>query len=50
MNLNYGKKTAVRFLLLTAGAAMMFYGIWRGEAELVLGKAIKICLECVGIG
>lgn len=37
-------------VLLAAGAAMMVYGIWRGEAALVLGKAIKLCLECVGIG
>ena len=29
---------------------MMGYGAVRGEAVAVLGKAIKLCLECVGIG
>ncbi len=32
------------------GLAMMGYGIYRGEAAVVLAKAVKICLECVGIG
>ena len=45
-----GKKAAVQIALLMAGAAMLCFGIWRGEAEMVLSKAIKLCLECVGIG
>ncbi len=46
-----GKKKAVlQALLLAAGAAMIVFGIYRGEAETVLGKAVRICLECVGIG
>lgn len=32
------------------GLVMMVYGIDRGEMAVVLKKAIKICLECVGIG
>jgi len=36
--------------LLLAGAAMLCFGVWRGEAVTVLSKAIKLCLECVGIG
>lgn len=34
----------------TAGLIMMGYGIWRGEMTTVLTKAVRICLECVGIG
>lgn len=32
------------------GLGMMAYGIFRGEMAVVLSKAIKICLECIGIG
>ena len=44
------KKAAAQVTLLLAGAAMLCFGVWRGEAATVLSKAIKLCLECVGIG
>ena len=47
--LNHGKKAA-QVTLLLAGVAMLCFGVWRGEAASVLSKAIKLCLECVGIG
>lgn len=45
-----GKSLAVSVTLLLAGVLMIALGILRGEHLTVLQKAIKICLECVGIG
>ena len=48
--MSYEKKAAAQVALLMAGAAMLCFGVWRGEAATVLSKAIKLCLECVGSG
>ena len=34
-------------LIAAAGLALMGAGICRGE---IMGKAVNICLECIGIG
>ncbi len=42
--INYGA------LIALLGAVMMGYGVFLGEPESVFSKAIRICLECIGIG
>ena len=39
-----------QIILLILSISMITYGAVRGEVDAVLGKAIKLCLECVGIG
>lgn len=36
--------------LMVLGAGLMAFGLWRGEGLVVMQKAIRICLECIGIG
>ena len=43
-------KTVMQLVLLVVGVAMLSFGALRGEADTVLAKAIRLCLECVGIG
>ena len=48
--MSHREKAALQVFLLLAGVAMVCFGFWRGESAAVLSKAIKLCLECVGIG
>lgn len=50
MELSHVKKSTAQAVLLIVGVVMLCFGVWRGEALTVLSKAIKLCLECVGIG
>lgn len=45
-----GSKKVYRWLLLSIFMVMIIAGIQRGEMTVVLDKAIRICLECIGIG
>ena len=47
--MNYRRITQ-QIVLLVLGVLMIVFGAYRGEAAVVLGKAIKLCMECVGIG
>lgn len=37
-------------LLFAMGGVFVAVGVARGEAATVLAKAVRICLECIGIG
>lgn len=43
-------KKYLQLIVIIAGAGMLCYGMVRGETAIVFAKAIKICLECIGIG
>lgn len=47
---NLKRKRQANFVLLFIGVCMIAYGAFRGEVDTVLAKAVKICMECVGIG
>ncbi len=36
--------------VLLAGIALVAVGVTRGEAAVVLQKAVVICMECIGLG
>ena len=37
-------------ILLVLAAVLICIGIARGELNVVLGKAVTVCLECIGLG
>ena len=41
---------ALRVALFAAAVIFIIAGLLRGEAGVVLMKAVYICLECIGIG
>lgn len=52
MNFLKSKKgiTCIRAFLLLAAVGMIAAGILRQEPATVLKKAVRICLECIGVG
>lgn len=43
-------KQSIAPILLVLSVLMIAYGAWDGEAAIVLRKATRICLECIGVG
>nr|WP_255348607.1 CD1871A family CXXC motif-containing protein [Peptoniphilus sp. oral taxon 836] len=43
-------KSKLQFIFLIISVLMIATGVYRNEVQTVLSKAIRICLECVGIG
>ena len=40
----------LRLLMILAGAAFVIIGVCRHEHLEIMAKAVKICLDCIGIG
>lgn len=44
------KRLVLSLALVLLGAAFVVIGVSRGETAEVLTKAVRICMECIGIG
>lgn len=43
-------KLIIRVTVLAAAVLMIIFGINGGGVKDVLGRAVMICLECIGVG
>lgn len=48
--MSFFRRNRAAALLLALALVFLAIGVWRGEAEVVLRKAVNICLECIGLG
>ena len=40
----------IRLTIAIIAAGFIYYGIERGELTIIFNKAIRICMECIGLG
>lgn len=50
MGRNHRINALIPWLLIGISVVFLTVGVTRGEAFVVLTKAIRVCLECIGIG
>nr|WP_314277760.1 CD1871A family CXXC motif-containing protein [uncultured Peptostreptococcus sp.] len=50
MKKNFFKSRTFSIVLVLVSMLMIYHGYNIGEAQVVLDKAIRICMECIGIG
>lgn len=44
------RKNAARLLIAAAGVLALAAGVLQGDMQDTMRKAVRLCLECVGIG
>ena len=44
------RRYGIPLSLAVLGGAMVWYGIGRGEMDVVFIKAVNLCMECIGLG
>ncbi|MBO4746590.1 MAG: thioredoxin [Clostridiales bacterium] len=44
------EKNILAIAVMLVGIALIAYGISTGQVTAVLNKAIRVCMECIGIG
>ena len=50
MKLILHKRLIIAFCTIFLAIILVLLGIYRGEVSVVLEKASRICMECIGIG
>ena len=40
----------IRLIIFVGSAAMIYFGLERGELSVIFSKATRICLACIGLG
>ena len=44
------RKKWISSLVFTIGIAFIAYGAYRNEIDTVFAKAVRVCMECIGLG